>query len=363
MELIFLLLGAGLGFLGSRITRSVQPPVTSTPSLPQKTPTDDVPSAKASIEPVLEEVKPLLNKIEPLKEEQQPILNKIEPLKEEHKPVEANAEPLEEQLKQTQLAYLMAKEMSQFKGGFLARTAHELRSPLSSLIGMHQLILSDLCDSPEEAREFVAQANTSALKMVKILDEVITVSKIEQGSNRLEILSLPLTQVFEEVQGLTHMQAANSNLQFEVVPPDPELYVLADPRRFRQVLMGIVDTAITKLADLKEGSIKISGSSAPDAQEVRIWIDVQTPTSAWSEVVDLLSTTPEMEKPPIQTAELSPGLTLLMAQTLVEVMQGKLEVLPVSDEELAATSATDNFIRLQCSMPLAIPEPVEQALA
>jgi hypothetical protein len=38
-------------------------------------------------------------------------------------------------------------------------------------------------------------------------------------------------------------------------------------------------------------------------------------------MVDLLSTTPEVEKPAIQSAELSPGLTLLMAQTLVEVMQ------------------------------------------
>ncbi|AFZ16157.1 sensor histidine kinase [Allocoleopsis franciscana] len=349
MELIFLLLGVGLGFLGSRITRSVPQPAISTPSLPQETPMNDLPSPKAHIEPLQEEPKPLPKDIEPLEEEP--------------KPVEANVEPLEEQLKQIQLAYLMAQEMSQFKGGFLARTAHELRSPLSSLIGMHQLILSDLCDSPEEEREFVAQANTSALKMVKILDEVITVSKIEHGSNRLDIHPLPLTQILAEVQGLTHMQAANSNLQYDVVLPDPEIYVLADSRRFRQVLVAIVDSAITKLADLKEGCIKISAFSVPDSQEVGIWIDVQTPTSAWSEVVDLLATTPEAEKPPMQTAELSPGLTLLMAQTLVEVMQGKLEVLPLSDEELAATSATENFIRLQCSMPLAIPEPVEQALA
>ncbi|MEW5858349.1 MAG: sensor histidine kinase, partial [Cyanobacteriota bacterium] len=43
-----------------------------------------------------------------------------------------------EELKQTQMAYHMATEMSQFKAGFLARTSHELRSPLNSLIGLHQ---------------------------------------------------------------------------------------------------------------------------------------------------------------------------------------------------------------------------------
>jgi K+-sensing histidine kinase KdpD len=228
---------------------------------------------------------------------------------------------------------------------------------------MHQLILSDLCDSPEEEREFVAQANTSALKMVKILDEVITVSKIEHGTNRLDIHPLPLTQVFDDLLSLTHMQAANSNLQFEVVPPDPEIHVLADPRRFRQVLLAIVDTAIMQLTDRKEGSIKISGSSSPESKEVRIWIDVQTPTSAWSEVVDLLSTTPDAQEQAAQTSELSPGITLLMAQTLVKVMQGQLEVVPVSDEEGGATSAWENFSRLQCSIPLASPEPVEQVSA
>ncbi len=335
-----MLLGIGLGFLGSRMTGSIKQPVVSKTSVIQETDTD----------------------LQPDQEKIQLPQQEFKPLEEELKQTQTDIKPLEEELKQTQLAYEMAKEMSQFKGGFLARTAHELRSPLSSLIGMHQLILSDLCDSPEEAREFVAQANTSALKMVKILDEVIAVAKTEHGTNRLDILSLPLTQVFEEVHRLIHMQAANSNLPLEVVPPDPELHVLADPRRLRQVLVGILDAAIAQLSERKEGSIKLSGASFPDAKEVRIWIDVQSPTSAWSEVVDLLSMTPDTEKEPSKTPELSPGLTLLMVQTLVEVMKGKLEVLPAPNDDSAASSTTEHFIRLQCSMPLATPELVEQAL-
>ena len=66
---------------------------------------------------------------------------------------------LKEELKQAQLAYQMAAQMSQFKAGFLARTSHELRSPLSSMIGLHQLILSDLCESPEEQKEFIKEVS------------------------------------------------------------------------------------------------------------------------------------------------------------------------------------------------------------
>ena len=152
---------------------------------------------------------------------------------EEKSLLEKEIENLKEELKQTKLAYEMAKEMSQFKAGFLARTSHELRSPLSSLMGMHQLILSDLCDSPEEEREFITQANISAQKMVKLLDEVIAIAKTEQGTSRLEIRPISLTQIFEEIEVLTHMQAANRNLQLKVISPAQDIQVLADARRFR----------------------------------------------------------------------------------------------------------------------------------
>jgi hypothetical protein len=326
MELFYLVVGLGLGFLGSRFTRVAQEPVVPVASEAQQ---DD----SQNLQPMQEE----------LKQTQQ-------------QDDSQNLQPIQEELKQTQLAYQMAKEISQFKAGFLARTSHELRSPLSSLIGMHQLILSDLCDSPEEEREFVAQANASAMKMVKLLDEVIDVSKTEHGTNRLEIRSLPLTRVFDDLHALTHLQAANRNLQLEIIAPNPAIYVAADPRRFRQVLRVLVDSAI---AQMNEGSIRVSTSSLPDDREARIWIDIQSPDRIWSESIDLLSQTPDNNAQSNETGSVSAGLTLLMAQTLVEVMQGRLELLPISDDPTTSDS-TQTSIRLQCSMPLGSPEPVEQ---
>ncbi len=128
-------------------------------------------------------------------------------------------EDLQEELEQTRLAYQMAMQMSQFKAEFLARTSHEIRSPLSSLIGLHQLILSDLCESPEEQKEFINQAYNSALKLMKLIDEIVAVSKAELGTNQLYCESLPLGEIFDEVYKLTHIQAANRNLQLNIVTP------------------------------------------------------------------------------------------------------------------------------------------------
>lgn len=277
-------------------------------------------------------------------------------------PQDANPDvkALQDQLKKTQLAYQMATEMSQFKGGFLARTSHEIRSPLNSLIGLLQLIISDLCDNPAEEREFVNQAHTSALKMVRLIDEIIAVAKTQHGTNQLEIQPLQLTGVLEDVYSLTHLQAANRNLQLQLTPPDPEIYVLADARWLQQVLVNLVDAAIPKM---EEGSIQISVPPLSGSEFVHVWIDAECPPSVWSEPVDLLKSTQKQEPlskpqqtPAVQTPGLLSGLNLLSSQSLMEMMQGHLEI--VSSEEAAGGSTAQNITRIQCTIPLMPPENV-----
>ncbi|WP_082690015.1 sensor histidine kinase [Leptolyngbya sp. NIES-2104] len=127
-----------------------------------------------------------------------------------------------------ELAYRSLLEQAQFKAGFLARTSHELRSPLNGMIGAHQLILADLCESPEEEREFIEQANQSALKMVKLLDEVINVSKAQYGTGKLDVKAVSVSDVFDNVFSMTHLLAENRNLPFQIVLPEPDLEVICD---------------------------------------------------------------------------------------------------------------------------------------
>lgn len=258
------------------------------------------------------------------------------------------------QLKHTQLAYRMALEMSQFKGGFLARTSHELRSPINSIIGILQLILSDLCESPEEEKEFIQQAYTSALKLVERLDEIIKVAKTDHGTEKMNIQPLSLEEIFEEVEDLTHLQAANHSIRLKVQKPDAPIRVLADKPRLRQVLVSLVDTAI---AEMEQGSVIVSCDVVPESKSVYIWVDDQRPVSAWSESWDLLQST--LDKSPLETAltsvspaethhQLSPGMRLLMNQTLIALMNGSLEVVAIPSE-----GEDSNFTRTQCSLPLA----------
>lgn len=251
-----------------------------------------------------------------------------------------------EQLRQTQVAYQMASEMSKFKAGFLARTSHELRSPINSMIGTLQLIINDLADNPEEEREFAEKTYNSALKTLGLLDEIISVAKTEHGSENMRIESLQLARVLEEVEELTHLQAANRSIRLKILLPNPDIYVLADESRLKQVLFSLVDTAI---AEMDEGSVNVSVHRSLESGYVNIWIDDQRPISAWSESWDLLKHHLEGNAEHFvgDDFELSPGMRLLMNQTLLGMMNGRLEVLAVpSDGE------ESSFNRTQCSIPV-----------
>ncbi len=280
---------------------------------------------------------------------------------------------LTEKLKQTEIAYQLAHQMSKFKAGFLARTSHELRSPLNSLIGLHQLILSDLCDDPAEERTFIAQANSSALKLIDLIDQILEVSRLEHGNSKLEIQPLQLAAVLAEVYNSTHLVAANRNIRLQLSPPESEIYVLADPWWLRQALLNLLDTCLTQM---EEGSICVSTcstsaysrsqaepgneSSPPMAADAKsnssqnyaqIWLDVNLPITIWSEPVDSLQTLQSKQSVLKNTAP-SFGMSLLLTQTLLELMQGSLEIVFIPD-----AADTNEQTRIQLTIPLMIPEP------
>lgn len=240
-----------------------------------------------------------------------------------------------------ELAYQSAVELSKFQGGFLARTSHELRSPLNSLIGMHQLILSDLCDSPEEEREFIGQAQEAALKMIQVLDDVLEVAKLEHGARSLEIQPLPLAPLLKELHTLTHLPAQNRNLRFQVQLPEAGFYVLTDPVYLRQVLVNLVDRVIRLAPD---GYITVSVGRSSNAAQTYIWIDNPCPPESWSEPIDTLTSSDGTEPP-------SPGFVLLLNQTVMRVLQGNLELLPLPANSLNQTGSC-----IQCTVPSVIPE-------
>jgi signal transduction histidine kinase len=241
-------------------------------------------------------------------------------------------------LQQLQLAYRSAIEMGQFKSGFLARTSHELRSPLNGLISGLQLILSDLCDDPAEEREYVQIAHDSALKLVELIDQVITVAKVTHGSYPFKMEAVDLDIALQEVFFLVRMQAANRNLKLHIPMMATPVEVMADMNCLRQALVLLIDSAIEAM---QEGSISVAVITT--AQVAQIIIADDRPADAWQEL-----RTPAPPVAPslddhrmVRSPHLSSNFQLLLAKDLIEALQGELTLIEI-----------DGKTHLQCSLKI-----------
>ena len=245
------------------------------------------------------------------------------------------------------LAYYRVLQSEQFKSGFLARTAHELRSPLSSAVGLHQLILSDLCEDRDEEREFIQQANEAVLKWVDLLDHLIDVSKATYGSVAANLQTISVDKLFGEVQRLIELQAANRNLRLTIMIPDAPCLGIGDPKRLSQALVDLGEAVISLLAERGQGGA-LQLSAGQSESQLMIYLDSTCPLDLWQEAVELLdgpdplapmvAAEPCREKilpaiaPPPFT---SPTLALRLAHLLVESMGGHLTVQDLQAEGLA----------------------------
>jgi K+-sensing histidine kinase KdpD len=233
-------------------------------------------------------------------------------------------------------AYYAALEMAQFKSGFLARTSHELRSPLNGLISGLQLILSDLCDSPAEEREYIQIAHDSAFKLVELLDTAIQVSKVEYGTQPLRVQALDLDMALQEVYLLVRMLAQQRNIRLDVPCLETEVEVMADAACLRQVLMTLIDIP---LCDMQEGSVTVSVTTVDGFAQVLIEDD--RPESAWQEAVNLLDQAATTADPKTPLEQFSSGYRLLMCQSLMQTIGGPLELIEVKGQRA-----------VRCSIPL-----------
>jgi len=217
-----------------------------------------------------------------------------------------------------QMAYCRAMEMASFKGGFLARTAHELRSPLNKIISLQQMIIEGLCDDVEEERQFVADAYAASMQMLAYLDLMIRVSKIELGRLTPQHQPVSLTEVFTQVQDLTQVQVADRNLRLQVELPAADVLVDADPAWLRNSLTMLIEIGVD---GSDRGTLSLAAAAAAD-HTYAICLTDDRATTLWQEPT-------ELPPPPEFTLDgnLSTSLRMSLVQAMVQGMQGQLSVI------------------------------------
>jgi signal transduction histidine kinase len=190
---------------------------------------------------------------------------------------------LEENSAELRRAWQDAQMANQLKNEFLANTSHELRTPLNGIIGSIHVIRDNLCDSRAEELEFLQQADKAAFHLLSVIEDILSIAKIEAGTLDVNITPVDLRHVLQDVLDMQTLQFQQKGLQ--LIRPDfsEPIIIPVDHSRFKQVLLNVLSNAI-KFTD--EGSIAISviTDESPDDETDNL-IELFMPPGPWVKIV------------------------------------------------------------------------------
>lgn len=158
---------------------------------------------------------------------------------------------------------------SRYKSEFLANMSHELRTPLNSI-----LLLSKLMSENEQLdKEFIEYAEviqSSGQNLLKLIDEILDLSKIESGKMQLEVTDVRLPEITNSIRKLFAQVAKSKDLDFRIeVDKDTPEDLRTDPQRLEQILRNLLSNAFKFTS---KGEVVLTVSPVDDRKNLKFTV-------------------------------------------------------------------------------------------
>lgn len=204
----------------------------------------------------------------------------------------------------------------------LSHTVHELRTPLASVVTALEMVREDYAANPEETLEFIDLATFAAHHLGLLVNDVLDDAALAASRLRLQARPHRVTELVHDAVQLLGLQARVRRIGLQVAVSANDLWVLADERRFRQILFNLVGNSMKFSAPGASVRIEVDGDER--AVQVRV---VDHGPGVPQQVRERLFTAFSAAEVQSSTAE-STGLGLHVCRGLVEHMGGRIGYLP-----------------------------------
>jgi signal transduction histidine kinase len=207
------------------------------------------------------------------------------------------------------------------KSQFLLNMSHELRSPLSSILGFTQLIAGGQPPPTPAQQDSVEQILQAGWYLLGLINEMLDLTSIESGKMVLTSHAMSLSDVLEDCRALIEPQAQRSGIQVHFPVLDGPLLVQADPVRTKQVLINLLANAIKYNRPAGRVDVRCSAASG---QPVRISVLDTGQGLTPAQLGQLFDPFNRLGQE--LGAEPGTGIGLVICKRLVELMGGRIGV-------------------------------------
>lgn len=186
---------------------------------------------------------------------------------------------LDEKVSQLNRANEKLQELDRMKSMFIANMSHEIRTPMNAILGFAQVLDRDPSLMPRQ-REQVRSITRGGEHLLKLINDILDMSKIEAGQSTLQDTVFCLHGLLEDLELLFRSRAQAEGLQFLVERDDGvPRYVCADEGKLRQILVNLVGNAVkftkTGGVSVRARAEAVRRETAENAEALRLVIEVE----------------------------------------------------------------------------------------
>jgi signal transduction histidine kinase len=146
-------------------------------------------------------------------------------------------------LKEVQISAQKLAEVNGFQTKFFATVAHDVKNPLTAILGYSEVLGMRLKDKPEDLK-CASHIHNAAKTLNLLVSDLVDLAAIESGKLRVEIGAMDLASVIGEVKSRVDVVAARKQIQFSTALPPSIPPLQGDPNRIGQVIQNLSTNAI-----------------------------------------------------------------------------------------------------------------------